>query len=247
MILVIGLTTVFFGFQVFNQESLAELVRGLILPALIVLYCTVSKEKSSFFFWFLLCYATSEFLGMFGFYALEYAWVDNLRYYGGNVMYITAYMFLILEILRSMNLKVVFNRFAVPFIILFVLDIYCVILVSQISFSSDNFIQQLPDFIIEVIYNIVIMLMLTFALINYMSKHSKKAMNMLLGVICFVISEVVQVGYFYVDDDLQILGSIYTFLLIMAFFFLYIQSSMNHVTKENYNAYKDLNVNFYEQ
>ena len=244
MSLVIGLTITFFGFQVFNQEAIADIFRGLILPALVVLYCTVTKEKSSFFFYFLVCYAISEFLGMFGYFALKYTWVDNLRYYGGNIMYITAYMFLILEILRAMNLKVVFNRYAVPFIILIALDIYCVILVSQISYSSDNFIHQLPDLIIEVIYNIVVMLMLTFALINYMSKHSKKAMNMLLGVICFVVSEVVQVGYFYVDDDLRILASVYTLLLILAFLFLYIQARMSYVTKENYNNFKSMSVNF---
>ena len=234
--LLLGIVTVFtvtfFSLQIFNQEILAGIVRGLILPVLIYLYCSVSKERSSFFFWFLVCYAVSEFLGMFEYYAADYLWVDNARYYGGNIMYISAYMFLILEIIRSMNLKTVFGRYAIHFIILLALDIYCVVLVSQISYSSENFLQELPDIIIEVIYNIVIMLLLTFALINYISKDSKKAMNLLLGSICFVISEVVQVAYFYVDDDMNILGVVYTFMLIVAFIFLYIQSGMSYETEE---------------
>lgn len=245
--LVIALTVTFFGLQVFNQEGGANIVRGLILPVLTYLYCTISKEKSSFFFWFLVCYSISELLGMFQYYAAQYVWVDNLCYYGGNSMYIAAYMFLILEVIRSMDLKTVFSKYAVPFIILLALDIYCVVLVSQISYTSDSFVQILPDLIIEVIYNIVIMILLTFALINYISKHSKKAMNLLLAAICFVVSEVVQVAYFYVDAQMDILGVVYTFLLIVAFIFLYIQSGMNYVDSEVYEPIDSTNINFSEK
>jgi hypothetical protein len=231
--LVIVFTVTFFSLQIFDLGLASGVVRGLVLPTLIYLYCITSKERSSFFFWFLMCYAIAELFGAFSYFAFQYDWFDNLSYFGGNLMYISAYFFLTLEIIKSMNLKEVFSRYAFPFIILLALDIWCVILVTEMSYGSERFTQELPDLILEVIYNIVVMLLLTFALLNYMSKHSKKAMNLLIGSICFVVSEVTQVAYFYVNIDRNILAVSYTFMLIAAFTFLYIQSRMDYLESED--------------
>lgn len=240
--LVIVFTVTFFSLQIFNQEIASSVVRGLVLPTLTYLYCSISKEKSSFFFWFLICYSMAEFLGMFSYFAYDFVWVDNTLYFGGNLMYISAYLFLILEVIKSMNLKEVFSRYSFHFIVLLALDIWCVIFVSEMSYGSERFTQELPDLIIEVVYNITIMLLLTFALLNYISKHSKKAMNLLIGSICFVISEITQAAYFYVDIDKSILGVLYTFMLIMAFIFLYIQSSMEYVESADYKHMRQVSV-----
>ena len=83
------------------------------------------------------------------------------------------------------------------------------------------------------------MLLLTVTLVNYISKDAKKAMNLLLGSLCIVFSEVIQVAYFYVSD-INILGVVYSILLIIAFFFFYLQSSMAYEKKKNYEILEKL-------
>jgi len=197
--IIIALTISFIGFQIFQLDLIGGIVRGLILPLLTVLYCISGKSKSSQFFYFLLFYALAEFTGVFSYFAYYSVVVDNILYYGGNLAYITAYIFLILEVYKSINLKTVISRFPVHIIILLVLDIYSVYLVSEIAVKSD-FLYGILDYSIEIFYKIVIMLLLTVTLINYISRDSKKAMNLLLGSLCIVFSEVMQVAYFYVSD-----------------------------------------------
>ena len=135
--IIIALTISFIGFQIFQLDLIGGIVRGLILPLLTVLYCISGKSKSSHFFYFLLFYALAEFTGAFSYFAYYSVVVDNILYYGGNLAYITAYIFLILEVFKSINLKTVLNRFPVHIIILLVLDIYSVYLVSEIAVKSD--------------------------------------------------------------------------------------------------------------
>ncbi len=232
--IIIVLTISFIGFQIFQLDLIGGIVRGLILPLLTVLYCISGNSKSSHFFYFLLFYALAEFTGVFSYFAYYSVVVDNFLYYGGNLAYITAYIFLILEVFKSINLKSVIKRFPVHIIILLVLDIYSVYLVSEIAVKSD-FLYGILDYSIEIIYNIVIMLLLTVTLINYISRDSKKAMNLLLGSLCIVFSEVMQVAYFYVSDK-NILNITYSVLLIFAFCFFYIQSNMSYLRNEAYSG-----------
>jgi TRAP-type C4-dicarboxylate transport system permease small subunit len=79
------------------------------------------------------------------------------------------------------------------------------------------------------------MLLLTVTLINYINRDSKKAMNLLLGSLCIVFSEVMQVAYFYVSDK-NIINVTYSVLLIFAFCFFYIQAGMNYSRNEAYSS-----------
>lgn len=232
--IIIALTISFIGFQIFQVDLIGGIVRGLILPLLTVLYCISGKSKSVHFFYFLIFYALAEFTGVFSYFAYYSVVVDNILYYGGNLAYITAYVFLILEVFKSINFRSVINRFPVHIIILLVLDIYSVYLVSEIAVKSD-YLSVMIDYIIEIVYNIVVMLLLTVSLINYISRDSKKAMNLLLGSLCIVFSEVMQVAYFYVSDK-NILNVTYSVLLIFAFCFFYIQTGMSYSRNEAYNS-----------
>ena len=75
-----------------------------------------------------------------------------------------------------MNIKNVFNRFTTYILILAALDIYSIILVTDIAIKSD-YLQGFFDYLTEIAYNTVIMLLLSITLINYISRHTKKAMN----------------------------------------------------------------------
>ncbi len=235
---IIVLTISFIGFQVFDQGEIAIVLRSLLLPMLTVLYYLRQRDKSSYFFYFLLTYSASEFMGVFTYFAYTSTVVNYIIYYGGNTLYIIAYVLLIIEVLKSMDLKRIFIRFPLPIIILLAFDVYSVILLSETSFNSGSLIGTI-DFFIDIVYNISIMFLLTVTFINYISRHSKKAMNLLVGTICIVFSEVIQVAYFYVSEQ-NILNVIYSILLILAFGFFYIQSKMIYVKEKSYEPLEEL-------
>ena len=231
---IIVLALVYVGLQIFEQQNIASYVRPIILPLLALSYCLVSKDRSSNFFYFLLFYSIAELSSLFNYYAQYSYFVDNLLYYGGNILYITAYTFLIIEIFKSMNIKRIFNRFTAYILILVALDIYSIILVTDIAIKSE-ILFGVYDYLIEIVYNTVIMLLLTITLINYISKHTKKAMNLLLGALCIVFSEVIQVAYYYVSEQ-NILSIVYSILLVLAFTFFYIQSNLIYADSESFET-----------
>ncbi len=231
---IIVLAIVFVGLQIFNMQEIAGYVRPIILPLLLISYCIVKRERSSYFFYFLLFYSITEVSSIFTYFARESYFVDSLMYYGGNTLYIMAYVFLILEIFKSMNIKRIFNRFTTYILILIALDIYSIILVTDIAIKSE-LLYGVYDYLIEIAYNTVIMLLLTITLINYISRHTKKAMNLLLGALCIVFSEVIQVAYYYVSDQ-NILSIVYSSLLVLAFTFFYFQSNLSFADSETYEA-----------
>ncbi|RMZ50904.1 hypothetical protein EB822_05850 [Flavobacteriaceae bacterium PRS1] len=238
LIFIILLAIVFIGLQVFELQAVVDYVRPIILPLLALLYYLAKKEKSSNFFYFLLFYSIGEISSLFSYYAQYSNFMNDLLYYGGNILFITAYVFLILEILKPMNIKKIFNRFTTYILILAALDIYSIILVTDIAIKSE-LLSGFFDYLTEIVYNTVIMLLLTITLINYISSHTKKAMNLLLGALCIVFSEVIQVAYYYVSDQ-NILSIAYSVLLVLAFTFFYIQTNLSYAESEVYEAMEEL-------
>jgi hypothetical protein len=231
---IIVFAIVFIGLKIINMQEIAGYVRPIILPLLLIFYYLAKRDRSSYFFYFLLFYSITELSGLLSYFARESYVVDSLLFYGGNILYITAYVFLILEIFKSMNVKRIFNRFTTYILILVALDIYSIILVTEIAIKSE-LLYGVYDYLLEIAYNTVIMLLLTITLINYISKHTKKAMNLLLGALCIVFSEVIQVAYYYVSGQ-NVLNVAYSILLVLAFSFFYIQSNLSNQEREIYKA-----------
>ena len=240
LIFIIVLTIVFISLQVLELQVVADYVRPILLPFLLLLYCLAKKDRSSYFFYFLLFYSITELSVFFIYFAQESYFVDSLMYYGGNTLYIIAYAFLVLEIFKSMNVKRIFKRFTTYILILVALDVYSIILVTDIAIKSE-LLYGVYAYLIEIAYNIVIMLLLTISLINYISTHTKKAMNLLLGALCIVFSEVIQVAYYYVSEQ-NVLSVVYSVLLVLAFTFFYIQTNLSYADSEIYEAIEELEV-----
>jgi len=238
--LIILLTIAFLSFQVLDLDVATEIVRFPIIPLLTYLYVLKYNDTKSFFFWFLCFYAIGEVLAGIGilYYVTEMTFIDYLQFYGGNLCFILSYLSLFLEINKNISLINIIKRFPIHLIILLALDIYSVVLVSDISLNS-GYLTTTLDFVMEVIYNVVIMLLLTMALINYISRDSKKAMNLLIGSLCIVFSEVIQVAYFYVSERI-ILGVIYSVLLVLAFTLFYIQSGMSYMKAKKFEVREKL-------
>ena len=221
------LVVAYFGFIVFGEDTLADYTRPFVLPLLVAVYCISGCNKRSPFFWFLLLYAVGEFISLFYYYYPSSENIDNVLYYSCNSLYILAYLFLTYEVIKHIELSNIISRFAIHLLILVALDIYCVILVTEVAIASGQ-LETVSDYVLEFIYNVVIMALLTITLINYLHRDTKKAMNLLLGALCIVFSEVMQVAYYYVAEiDALLIG--YNVLLILAFYFFYIQIGMTPI------------------
>ena len=227
--MLLALVAIYFGFIVFRQDVLTDYVRPFILPLVLAIYCSNGCDKRTPFFWFLALYAIGEIISIAYYYSEFEILVEDILYYACNTLYILAYIFLTIEVIRNIDLSNIIKRFAVHLLILLALDIYCVILVTEVAISSGQLVSVF-DYVVEFIYNVVIMALLTITLINYLHRDTKKAMNLLIGALCIVFSEVMQVAYYYVSE-LGILFIAYNLLLILAFYFFYIQIGMTPIAQ----------------
>ncbi|MDP5081879.1 MAG: hypothetical protein NWP87_04420 [Winogradskyella sp.] len=214
--------------QGFALEVEAAAISSLMLILLTVLYCKWTKNKTKYFFWFLVSFALAHWLSYISFYLIDLReGQTDYFYYSANLLYILAYIFLILKIVSVLNLKKVFRELSIPIFILIILDIFCVYIVSG---TTEN-VLEIYEYTLEFFYNAVIMVLLSVGLINYMYRNDNKSMLFLIGTICIVFSEIIQLAYFYIltSNDL---GFIYSFFLVMAFVFFYLQSQLEFTGPE---------------
>lgn len=217
----------FLGFQILKLEFEAAGARVLLVFLLTVLYCVRVKTKRLFFLLFLICFTLAESLNFISWMTTLDTSIDFF-YYGVNLLYMISYVFLVLRILKDMNIAQILSKFWIYFIILIILDIFSVIIVTG---TTEKLLSK-PEYVLEFSYNSVIMILVTVAMINYMSKNTHKSMNLLLGAIFIFFSEVIQLTYFYISD-INILNVMCSLFLVLAFLFLYLQARMPVEPEQN--------------
>jgi len=224
-VLLLLLGGVFIILQGFAYEVEGAAVSALLLVLLTILYCGWTTEKSIFFFWFLVTFTFGHLLSLFSWYDvfLQKEGIDYY-YYAANILFILAYLFLITKILYFFNLRKVFKELSIPIVILVVLDVFCVVIVTD---ATDGRLSAY-EYVLEFVYNGVIMALLSVALIDYLYRNDNKSMLFLLGSICVVFSEIIQLAYYYILDDKN-LGFVYSFFLVVAFVFFYLQSQLKYI------------------
>ncbi len=226
------LSVSFLGLQVLQLETQASGLRTLLLIGLTIYYCISVKDKSRFFYLFLLTFTLAEILNFISlFMPVVYENGTDYFYYLTNTLYILSYLFLITKVLGDINLKEVIRKFPIHIIVLFTLDIFCVIIVTD---TTKGLLTN-AEYTLEFLYNTVIMLLLTVTLINYVYREDKKSMNLLIGSIFIVFSEVIQLAYFYISA-INILNVICSFFLVMAFIFFYLQSRLMYQKNDDFNS-----------
>ena len=92
------------------------------------------------------------------------------------------------------------------------------------------------DYYFELIYNIVTLLLLSIALLNYFYRDNHKSLYLFLGVLCLVFSEVIDIAFIYVAQR-SILNFLATTLSLGAFYFLYQQSKLLNTSREEASYY----------
>lgn len=236
-VVLIAICVFFLGLQVMKFEFQASGARALLVFLLTALYFINVKPKRLLFFLFLLNFSLAEILNFISWFVIiDYSSNPDYFYYGVNALYILSYIFLILRIIWDINIRQVLSKFWIHLIILIVLDVFCVIIVS----GTTEKVLAPPQYIMEFIYNSVIMLLLTVAMINYISKNSEKSMHLLIGSIFIFFSEVIQMTYFYISN-ITILNVISSLFLVFAFLFFYLQARMPE-EMEHHDMQRDVNV-----
>ena len=208
-------------------------IGALMLVLLTILYAISKAPKRKYFFAFLIVFTITEIIDFFTWFTppLEMNELDYF-YYIANILYIVSYLFLILNLIIDLNLKLLIAEFKIPIIILIVLDIFSVMVISSTTENALNSYQ----FILEFVYNAVIMVLLSVALLNYMYRNDNKSMLLLVGCIFIMFYEIIQLAYFYVLDDNE-LSIIFSMLLVIAFTLFYVQSQLKFTGPER--AYVD--------
>ncbi|GAA3625487.1 hypothetical protein [Flavivirga jejuensis] len=222
-VLLVYVLFVFFEFK--GDDSIAYVLDCLITPLIALIYLFFVKKKGFFFVLFILFYSISDLLGVVVSYFPENEEIDFKRidYFVGNLMFILAYIFLVIKISKSLNLFYVFKNFKIHLIVLTILNVYLVYVLQIILYSS---LSNMPhEYYTEMAYNIVMLLLLSIALLNYFYRDNKKSFYLFIGALCIVFSEVMQVAYFYIAHR-SLLNFISTTLTLAAFYFFYQQSKL---------------------
>lgn len=222
--LIVLVYILFVVFQFKGNEVVASSLSSVIFPLIAVLYCVTVKPKTLYFCLFLISYSLSELIFFITDF-IPYAYI----YYIGNILSMLAYVFLLFEVCRHVCIKHIIKNFKIHIVVLTGLNVYIAYILQE---AINPFLEVTVEYLLEVTYNVVMLLLLSVSLLNYLYKDDKKSLFFFLGALCIVFSEVINVAYLYVShEDLLNFMSITLFLL--AFYFLYQQSKLELVKVED--------------
>jgi len=221
-IILVYILSVFFQFT--GNDNLSAIFRALILPIIAIAYFIFIKRKSLFFTLFLLCFSVSDLMLL-----IEDKIPYLLNYYLGNALYLFAYLFLLLEISKSVSVSHVLRNFKLHILVLTALNIYIVYVLQVIV---NPYVEIINEYYMELVYNIVMLSVLSVALINYFYRDNKKALYLFIGSLAIVFSEVIDIAYMYISNK-AFLNFLATTLAVIAFYFFFKQANLkNNGVKE---------------
>ncbi|NRA92861.1 MAG: hypothetical protein HRU26_09310 [Psychroserpens sp.] len=233
-VLIIALSVFFLGLQFKGMEAEAAGIRALTVALLTILYYVSVKKRHTLFAAFLITFTVSE---IFNYFTWNTSTVNELAldyyYYIGNCLYILSYLLLSGRILMPLEFKKAVGRFPIQTGLLILLGLFFVYFVSDTTRAE----LDTSQYTLELMYNAVVMFLMTVALINYMYKDDNKSMNLLIGTICIMFSEVIQLAYFYISD-LNLLNVLCSLFLVFAFLFFYLQSLLEYREARSYISSK---------
>lgn len=210
-------------FQFKGNDDMASKFNAVIFAIITMYYVAFIKKKTLLFTLFLVFYSLSELI-LFFIDFMPYSYF----YYIGNLLVVFAYAFLLKEICKTVCVIHVFKNFMIHIIVLIGLNFYIAYILQQVV---NPYLEDLSEYIVEMSYNIIMLLLLSLSLLNYLNKENKKALFLFLGALCIVFSEVINMAYLYVAE-LNLLIIISTTLFLMAFLFLIQQSKLEYKEEE---------------
>lgn len=216
---------VFIILQILEKEFYGAGVKAILFIGLTILYHIEVDSKNRFFIAFLYLFTLGVALDFVA-WLLALSGIKNYQsflYYFTNSLFILSYVVLIIKVLITLKFKTMVRKLPIHILVLLVLDVFSVIIVTE---TTEKVLNS-TEYILEFVYNAVVMILLSVALLNYIYRDDIKSMNLLLASILIVFSEIIQMAYFYIADSntFNIMCSV---LLVGAFLFFYIQSTLKH-------------------
>ncbi|SFD29129.1 hypothetical protein [Algibacter pectinivorans] len=233
LVVIVIICYVLFAVNEFSgSETLALHLRSLLVPFITIGYTFYITSKNNLFWAFLICYSLSDLLTIvMGNMTFSSAVIANdFEYFAGNALYILAYIFLIVKIVRLINFGYVFKYLKIHSLVLLFLNIYLFSVLN--GFIKSNLVYQI-DYYFELIYNVIILTLFFVGMINFFCRDNRKSLFIFLGSVSIVFSEIMDVAYIYIDNR-QFLSFLSTTLMLLSFNLFYYQASMTNVnTKIN--------------
>ncbi len=144
-----------------------------------------------------------------------------MAYYLANYLVIATYTSLIIFLVKDFNIKLLLKEFKLHIIVLLIFNAYIIYVLNQMIMQDAKLAVYSLDFIIEVTYNVLILLVLSLSLIHYLYHETKQGLLLFLASVCIVFSEMVQVAYLFISSA-YLLQMVYTALIGVGFYFLYV-------------------------
>ncbi len=141
-----------------------------IAPIVTVFYLFKVKNKPTFLSLFLITYSISDIINFF-----DQESYNEYMYFLCNGLYMLSYVFLFLELNKTVNMKEILKKFPIHFAVLTLLNIYIVFvmatIINPITFETDHieFVR-----IFEHVYNIILLGLLSMSFFNYLLNENTK-------------------------------------------------------------------------
>ncbi|TNJ43106.1 hypothetical protein KFZ70_11495 [Tamlana fucoidanivorans] len=223
---------VFMILEFSEHYSFAFLLDSLMVPLIGVAYFYSKTPKNIFFLLFLLFYTLSDIIGVVTHVLTYYNLSEpeslvfyKYDYYIGNTLYIFSYVFLLIRVASKISFFHVLRHLKVHVIVLIGLSVYLVYVLQNII-NKD--LEYEYEYSVELVYNIIVLLLLSAALLNYFYRENKRSLFMFLGTLCIVFAEVLDVAYIYIDQK-SILNVTAASLTLAAFYFYCKQTKFRDV------------------
>lgn len=225
----VALTTIayllYVFFQFMGNDIAATYSSSLIFPLVSLIYFIYAKRKNIHFSLFLIFFSVSELLDL-----IEDHMSYEVFYYLGNTLYILAFLCLFIKVVKLIPFKGLFKNFKLHLIVLALLNIYIMYVLKRII--VDPYVVTPGEYIIEHGYNLVLLLLLSASLINYLYNENKKSLYIFLGSLCLVFSEVLYVAYSYISE-MDGLGFMSNTLSLVAIYFYFQQSKLTNEVSDH--------------
>ncbi|MFD1614265.1 hypothetical protein [Gelatiniphilus marinus] len=215
----------FVVFQFSGKAVVAESFSSIIFPLIAVLYYQSVTPKTLFFCLFLISYSLSELI----FFVVDY--VPYLYFYfTGNILSLLSYAFLIVEVCKLLCAMHVLKNFKIHIVVLIGLNTYIAFILQE---AIGPYLDLTLECLVEITYNVVMLLLLSVALLGYIYKDDKKSLFFFFGALCIVFGEVINVAYLYVSHQ-NLFNFLSVSLFVLAFYFLYQQAKLKPIeTKDD--------------
>lgn len=211
--------------SVFGFEKYSSSFELLIVPIITLIYLWKARPKTINFTLFMAFYSLGDLVWLSGIEGLY-----DLFYYVTNGLFILAYVFLLIGILKSINFKRVLIGHRLEFFVLILLFVYMMYVLIKIvkpaTYVTD---WKLAVQTLELTYNSILLLLLTSSVLYYIQDTTKKNLVFFIGCTLLVFSELVLIGYYFMVDDIR-LSYISSTLYIFGFLLLYYQTQMKKET-----------------